>query len=205
MSGNAKRPPDPALAETRRQQVLGAAARCFRRHGYHGASMAEIACAAAMSPGHIYHYFESKEAIIESIIAKELQELFSTMRELRNKPGELLDAIIDGVHATVDQTLDTERGSLQLEMIAEAGRNPKVAALLRSADALTRQSVRELLTGPRGTLSHCDTDELDGRIEVLNAIFVGLLIRALMNPSLKREALVAALRPVLRTALMPNT
>jgi AcrR family transcriptional regulator len=205
MSGNTKRPAGPALAETRREQVLAAAAHCFCRHGYHGATMAEVACAAAMSPGHIYHYFESKEAIIEAIIAKDLRDLFSTMRELQDQPGELLDAIMDGVQATVDQNLDTERGALQLEMIAEAARNPKVAALLRTADALTRRSVRELLTGPRGTLSHCDTDELDCRIEVINAIFSGLLIRALVNPSLKRAALVAVLRPVLRTALMPST
>jgi TetR/AcrR family transcriptional regulator, repressor for uid operon len=62
MSANTKRPPDLQLAEARREQVLDAAAHCFRRHGYHGASMAEIAGAAAMSPGHIYHYFQSKEA-----------------------------------------------------------------------------------------------------------------------------------------------
>jgi TetR/AcrR family transcriptional repressor of uid operon len=204
MSGNNKRPTDSRLAEARREQVLDAAAHCFRRHGYHGASMAEIAGAAAMSPGHIYHYFESKDAIIEAIVSKDVEELFSTMRDLQDQSGELLDAIIDGLHTTVDQTLDTERGALLLEMIAEAARNPKVAALLRSADALTRQGVRELLTGPRGMLSQCATDELDGRMEVINAIFSGLLIRALLNPALKREAVIAALRQVLRVALSPT-
>jgi TetR/AcrR family transcriptional regulator, repressor for uid operon len=198
-----KRPIDSRLAETRREQVLNAAADCFRKHGYHGASMAEIACAAAMSPGHIYHYFESKDAIIEAIIAKDAEELFSIMRELEDQPGELLDAIIDGLHLSVDQYLDTERGALLLEMLAEAARNPKVAALLRSCDALMRQRVRDLLTGPRGMLSQCDTDELDARMEVINAIFCGLLIRALVNPSLEREALIAALRPVLRVVLSP--
>jgi AcrR family transcriptional regulator len=204
MSANTKRPAAPGLAEARREQVLDAAAHCFRKHGYHGASMAGIAGAAAMSPGHIYHYFESKDAIIEAIVAKDVEELFSSMRELQNQPGELLDTIIDGVHTAVDQNIDTGRGALQLEMIAEAARNPKVAALLRSADALTRQGVRELLTGPRGMLSQCDTDELDGRMEVINAIFSGLLIRALLNPSLKREAVIAALGQVLRVALSPT-
>ncbi|MFX5570652.1 TetR family transcriptional regulator C-terminal domain-containing protein, partial [Acinetobacter baumannii] len=85
----------------------------------------------------------------------------------------------------------------ELEMIGEAARNSKVAAVLRSADALTRQNIRELFTGPRGMLARCDTDELEGRIEVISAIFSGLLIRALMNPSLEREAMIAALRPVL--------
>lgn len=205
MSDNMKRHPDAALVEVRRKQVLDAAARCFRRHGYHCASMAEIASAAGMSPGHIYHYFESKRAIVEAIIEKDMEELFSTMRDLQNQPGELLDAIIDGLHTSVDQNLDTDRGALLLEMFAEAARNLKVAALLRSADALTRQGVRALLAGPRGMLSQCHTDELDGRIEVISAIFSGLLIRGLINPSLNREAMVAALRPVLRAALTPST
>jgi TetR/AcrR family transcriptional regulator, repressor for uid operon len=204
MSANTKRPAAPGLAEARREQVLAAAARCFRRHGYHGASMAEIAEAAAMSAGHIYHYFQSKEALIEAIVAKAAKEMFSTLRALQDQPGELLDAIIDGLHTAVDRNLDTERGALLLEMIAEAGRNPKVAALLRSADALARQGVRELLTGPRGTLSQCDTDDLDSRIEVINAISSGLLVRALLNPSLRRESVIAVLRPVLRTALTPT-
>ena len=65
-----KRHTDPALAQARREQVLCAAADCFRRKGYHGAGMAEISRTAGMSAGHIYNYFESKEAIIESIFYK---------------------------------------------------------------------------------------------------------------------------------------
>jgi hypothetical protein len=89
-------------------------------------------------------------------------------------------------------------------MIAEATRNPNAQVLLRSADTLARPGVRELLCGPRGMLSQCNTDELDCRIEVINAICNGLLVRALVNPSLKRETVIAALRPLLRIALTPS-
>ena len=77
MSTKAKRHIDPALAQARREQVLSAASECFKRKGYHGAGMAEISRTAGMSAGHIYNYFESKEAIIESIIAKDMEEMFS--------------------------------------------------------------------------------------------------------------------------------
>ena len=50
------RQPDPALADARRQQILDAAADCFRRHGYHGASMAQICRTAGMSAGVDHDY-----------------------------------------------------------------------------------------------------------------------------------------------------
>lgn len=50
---------------TRRAQILAAATDCFRELGFHGASIAKISQASGMSPGHIYHYFENKEAIID--------------------------------------------------------------------------------------------------------------------------------------------
>lgn len=62
----------------------------------------------------------------------------------------------------------------------------------------------ELLTGSRGTLRDCDADELESRIEVLFALGAGMQIRALMNPALKHDALIAAVRRVVRTVLTPG-
>jgi hypothetical protein len=89
-------------------------------------------------------------------------------------------------------------------MMAEAVRNPKVAEALRAADALARRQVREVLAGARGPLRDCDADELESRIEVLFSLFDGMRIRALLNPALKRDALIAAIRPVVRMVLTPG-
>ena len=53
MSENTGTPPESERAVLRRNQVLDAAAICFRNHGFHGASMAQISKTAGMSPGHI--------------------------------------------------------------------------------------------------------------------------------------------------------
>lgn len=58
------------VTAARRKQILDAAATCFRRDGFRGASMANISLTAGMSTGHIYHYFESKAAIIEAVIER---------------------------------------------------------------------------------------------------------------------------------------
>ena len=81
MTQKTKRHSDPALAEARRNQVLCAAADCFRRKGYHGAGMAEISKTAGMSAGHIYNNFTNKEAIIEAIIQRNMEEMFSKFQQ----------------------------------------------------------------------------------------------------------------------------
>src|SRR5262245_17106399 len=48
----------------RRAEILAAAQRCFVRSGFHGASMQDICAEAGMSPGNLYRYFPSKEALI---------------------------------------------------------------------------------------------------------------------------------------------
>ena len=135
---------DPQLAEARRQQILDAAADCFRRHGYHGASMAQICRTAGMSAGHVYHFFASKDDIITAIISRDLQQLFSLMAEIAARPESLHAALVNSVQRGVDDNLEPTYSALQLEMLAEAARNPHVASILREADASARQHLREL-------------------------------------------------------------
>ena len=60
--------------ERRRRQVLDAAQALFKQHGFHSTSMAQIAAEAGMSVGHIYRYFDNKEAVITAIVAQDLEQ-----------------------------------------------------------------------------------------------------------------------------------
>lgn len=55
------------LQHDRRDEILAAAQRLFARMGFHQTSMQQICAAAGMSPGNLYRYFPSKEAIIAGI------------------------------------------------------------------------------------------------------------------------------------------
>ncbi|MBB1326357.1 TetR/AcrR family transcriptional regulator [Pseudoalteromonas sp. SR45-1] len=203
MKPKAKRQTDPAIALARREQILTAAAECFRRKGYHGAGMAEISRTAGMSAGHIYNYFESKEAIIESIIEKDMEEMFSIFQKFEDHPGDVLAALLDGLNIGVQRHMDTGSCVIDLDMMAEAGRNIKVATLLRETDIQARGRMRQLLTSERSALKDIDERELESRINVIFSMMAGLLLRKLLYPELTEETVLIALRPAMKTLLMP--
>ncbi|BBW93568.1 TetR family transcriptional regulator [Pseudoalteromonas sp. PS1M3] len=198
-----KRQTDPAIAKARRDQVLTAAAECFRRKGFHAAGMAEISRTAGMSAGHIYNYFESKEAIIESIIEKDMEEMFSIFEHFEGQPEDTLTVLLNGLNIGVQRHMDTGECAVDLEMLAEAGRNVKVAKLLRDADTQARNRMRQLLISERSVIKGIDEVELESRINVIFSVMAGLLLRKVLYPELTEETVLIALRPAMKTLLLP--
>jgi AcrR family transcriptional regulator len=55
-------------AEERRLQIIHTALKVFAANGFKGASIKDIAAAAGISQGLMYHYFPSKEALLEATV-----------------------------------------------------------------------------------------------------------------------------------------
>lgn len=185
--------------ESRRQQILDAACERVRESGFHGASMADIAKAAGLSVGQIYRYFENKEAIIAAIVAQDLAEMRDKFAEIEARPGTLLDAIDEHLPESIDKCFDLRRSSLALEVVAEAARNAKVAAIVRAADAQEREMARTMME--RNRKPEWSEAEFQARCETIGLIFDGLLTRGVNHPDLDRDALTAVLRSTMRHLL----
>ena len=56
-----------AHRESRREQILIAAWKCFSRKGFHSTSMADVIKEAGLSAGAVYLYFRSKDEIIVAV------------------------------------------------------------------------------------------------------------------------------------------
>jgi AcrR family transcriptional regulator len=54
----------------RRESILEAALACFVERGFHGTAIPRIAAEARIAPGTIYHYFDSKEAMVNALYRK---------------------------------------------------------------------------------------------------------------------------------------
>lgn len=64
-------------SEHTRRQVLDAALELFSHHGYRATSVKEIAEAAGVSTGNVYHHFPDKEAIFRTLL-EEYSQIITT-------------------------------------------------------------------------------------------------------------------------------
>ena len=60
-------------SDLRRQLILGAAKRCFARHGYAGTTTKSVAAAAAISEALLFKHFPSKAALYAEILSEECE------------------------------------------------------------------------------------------------------------------------------------
>lgn len=75
----------PKIVEDRREQIIDAAMRAFSQKGFTRATNKDIAREAGITPGLIYYYFESKEALLKAII-----EIRSPIRLMTTLPQHML-------------------------------------------------------------------------------------------------------------------
>ncbi len=97
-------------AEWRREQLLDAALRVFARKGVDGASVKDLADAAGVTPGLLYRYFESKEALVEALLRERgflprLRELLTAGHDGRPAPQVLAD-LLGGFDALLAENAD---------------------------------------------------------------------------------------------------
>jgi TetR/AcrR family transcriptional regulator, fatty acid metabolism regulator protein len=64
----------------RRRRILDAAVRVFARRGYHGARVGDIATEAGVAHGLLYHYFSSKDEVLETVFRDNFGELVARFR-----------------------------------------------------------------------------------------------------------------------------
>ena len=117
----------------RRAEILAAAQRCFVRSGFHGASMQDICAEAGMSPGNLYRYFPSKEALIAGIAERDRAEVGRQFAGADLSHG--LFAVLEGMAHHHFAVRPNEQVLLCTEVMAEARRNPEIARISSSFDA----------------------------------------------------------------------
>lgn len=97
--------------ESKRVEILKTAAAAFRRRGYHGASVDEIAGTLSMTKGNLYYYFKNKEEILYACHDYSLNLILDVMDEIRAEdiPADekLRKLIVAFVHLIIDELHST--------------------------------------------------------------------------------------------------
>ena len=137
----------------RRDEILDVAERCIRARGYEAMSIQDLQDELGVSRGAIYHYYRSKEAILDAVIARTVDTGMAFLQPIVDDPG--LDAVAK-LQALFTAGADWKRERSEL-----------LLAILRSWIAPQNDLVRyrtERAAFDRYTLSHYgQTDRLPGR------------------------------------------
>ncbi len=120
-----------------RIDILKSASAAFRKLGYHGATVEQIAAALQMNKGNLYYYFKNKEEILfacHEYSHDRLQELLDeTVRSTASAEAKLRRLINAWVHVILDELHGT---ALLLDL--EALSPPHLKAVIQRRDKFDR-------------------------------------------------------------------
>ncbi len=188
-----------AIREERRADILAAAAVVFAHQGYVGTRISDIADAANMSHGLLYHYFASKEQVFTALVeraARGVMQLLGRAIELPVPPVERLRWLIE-------------------QELAGLGDDPHIfmvvlqAMMSEAVPASARQAAQELVAGTEELMRRLVTDgQAEGQIVAgdpreiatllgtwLQGLAVGVAMRPMADSLPSAESLVRLFLP----------
>lgn len=119
-------PPRPAPRRTRRsartrERIVQAAIEVFARRGFHGARVADIAEAAGIAYGLVYHHFKNKDEILAAIFTERWARYTGYLSEVAASDAPFRDQLARLVHFWVEAYRDEPH--LMTVMINEISRS----------------------------------------------------------------------------------
>jgi AcrR family transcriptional regulator len=116
-------PRNAAANAATRIDILKSAAKAFRRLGYHGATVEQIAAALHMKKGNLYYYYRNKEEILFACHQYSLDRLLQMLEDVQQSglrpPQKLRALIVASVHTILDELHGTAL-ILELEALSPA-------------------------------------------------------------------------------------
>ena len=195
-----------AQKESRRQQILDAALRCFSRDGFHGTTTADIVRESGVSQGTLYLYFATKEDIVVALADDRHQgEAFlSALAHSEPDPVQGLMLMIElyGKSLTDERRLDQRRVGIQ--GWAEALRNPRIHASVVEGLSPVREALARLIDKGRQSGQIRPDVDPDAVARVLIAVFQGLILQTTWGEPVNLTATGQVMRNMLRGALFAD-
>jgi TetR/AcrR family fatty acid metabolism transcriptional regulator len=138
-----------AALEDKRQQLLGAAVRVFARKGFHASRVGDIAEEAGVAHGLLYHYFRSKDQVLEAVFHENWSILVARIESVEETDEPAADQIRH-IAAIVLRTW-LHLPDVVRVVIQEFGRSPelgeRIGELTLPIDALQRVIARGIERG----------------------------------------------------------
>ncbi|GAB85333.1 TetR/AcrR family transcriptional regulator [Gordonia rubripertincta] len=110
---NDKAGADTAVRSSRRDELLATAGRMFAENGLRSTTVRDIADAAGILSGSLYHHFDSKESMVDEILRRFLDDLFARYREIAGA-GLPASETLRGLVVASFESIDAERNAVAI-------------------------------------------------------------------------------------------
>lgn len=130
--------PQQRRQEDNRERILGAAANVVAEEGLEGLSIKKVASQANYTPGALYRYYSSKDALLAALTVQAIGELTRTMVVASDKPG--LESIAAQAHAYLRYSRDQPA---MYALLATMNGSPRVWV----ADETSARAIGDAMTG----------------------------------------------------------
>jgi len=138
-----------AHKESRKEQIIAAAGRCFARSGYAATGMQQILQESGLSAGAVYSYFKGKLDIYMAVMEHDLQTdlgRYAVAAERAGSPWERLHLLVEMYMASFADPDQTEFSRVYLlEFLPSSLSNPELGQALRKRNEHLHAMFRAVL------------------------------------------------------------
>ncbi len=189
-------------ALARRQQIIDAAYQCFARKGFHQTTMRDIYKEAELSPGAVYHYFDSKHEIIAASFDFDYQRslgLFDAAIDSRD-PLTALIGLIRFLFSGLKEAATLGAGRVNVQGWGEALVNPPLLVTMRRVLDISRDATIQIIRKAQAQGQIDSTLDPLALSNTLLSLYYGLELQLALDPEFDVDGYAHAVEALLRSA-----
>lgn len=191
----------PDVQRARREHILQAAKQCFARTGFHRTSILDICREACISPGALYVYFDSKEALIAGLAEVDRADFAERLAMLADAP-DFLEALRGlGEHYFLDDPVDLNRMCIDIGL--ESTRNPRVGEIHQRFDRFILESFQTLFQKLKDEGRIAPVLDVATVAKTFMVISDGMFWRRAVDPTFDPRAVMPAVLQLVSELLKP--
>jgi TetR/AcrR family transcriptional repressor of uid operon len=192
----------PETQQARREHILDAAERCIANAGFHRTTMQDICREAAISPGALYVYFDSKEALIAGISERDRQEFAERLEALAGVPDFMQALRALGAQYFLENASKDHRMSIDIGL--EATRNPRVGEIFHRFDRYIVDSFETLFKELKQAGRIAPALDIPTTVKAFMVVADGMFWRRAVDRDFDAERMLPAALMLIEALLNPR-
>ena len=194
--------PKPETQQARREHILDAAECCIANTGFHRTTMQDICREAAISPGALYVYFDSKEALIAGISERDRQEFAERLEALAGVSDFMQALRALGAQYFLENASKDHRMSIDIGL--EATRNPRVGEIFHRFDRYIVDSFETLFKELKQAGRIAPALDIPTTVKAFMVVADGMFWRRAVDRDFDAERMLPAVLKLIEALLNPR-